>query len=149
MTASAVLKWTGTPSIGWGPTPLDGDCLSARSCAPQVPLNKLTQELNGCRCMPQFRFQLADSDTAENDLMEVEVMSFEQCYTELLSKLTVKVVVEQSKHKVLHVSPQGQCIGFFNNKLGEKYPVCTCAVSALLSMPVTARAVNYAADMPI
>jgi hypothetical protein len=83
-------------------------------------------------------FPLADNDDAENKLVKLEAYGFEQRYTKLLSTLTVKVVVEQGKHQVVHGSPHGQRIGFFNNKLGESYHVCMHAVSTLLSMLVTA-----------
>jgi hypothetical protein len=103
-----------------------------------MPLGKLTEEQRVQVDATLSGFQLAVTDDAENELMELEVYSFEQRYTKLLSKLTDKVVVEQGKNKVVHVTPHGQRISFFNNKLGDKYPVCTHAVNTLLSMPVTA-----------
>jgi hypothetical protein len=103
-----------------------------------LPLGKLTEEQLVQVDATVSDFQLADSDDAETELTELEVYCFEQPYTKLLTKLTDKVVVEQGKHKVVHVAPHGQRIGFFNTKLGEKYPACTRAVNTLLSMPVTA-----------
>jgi hypothetical protein len=101
-----------------------------------VPLGKLTKVQRVHVDATVSAFHLADSDDAEKELVELEVYSGSSIT--LLSKLTDKVEVEKGKHKVMHVSPHGHRIGIFNNKFGEKYPVCMRAVITLLSMPVTA-----------
>jgi hypothetical protein len=78
-----------------------------------VPLGKLTEEQRVQVDATVSGFQLSDTDDAENELTELEVDSFEQRYTKLLSKLTDKVVVEQGK--VVHVAPLGLLIAERNH----------------------------------